>query len=122
MLMNEVRFAARPAIDAYGAGGFRIGGQAHAGPVLLLPRGVAHWAPAAPLGPACFAAVLAEAGQIDILLVGAGADVAPLPPATLAALEGAGLGVEVMATPAACRTFNVLLAEERRVAAALLPL
>ncbi len=121
MLMNEVRFATRPPIDGYGAGGFRIAGYAHMGGLLALPARVSAWAPAWPPTPACFADALAAAGEIDLLLVGTGADIAPLPSETLAALEAAGLGVEVMATPAACRTFNVLLAEERRVAAALLP-
>ena len=111
----------RPPIDGYGLGGFRIGGYAHQGGILLLPGRIADWTPADPPTPACFADVLAVAAEIDVLLVGTGPRIAPLPRETRAALEAAGLWPETMATAAACRTFNVLLAEERRVAAALLP-
>jgi len=99
---------------------FRIGGYLHAGGLLILPGRVAQWTPAWPLTEACFAEVLAAADGIDVLLVGMGADIAPLPRAVRAAIEAAGPGVDAMATPAACGAFNVLLAEERRVAAALL--
>lgn len=121
MKMHEVSFAGRPPIDGYGEGGFRIGGYAHRGGLLLLPRRIAEWTPADPLTADSFADFLAAADEIDILLVGTGARIAPIPAAVRAALEAGGLGVDVMATPAACRTYNVLLAEERRVAAALTP-
>lgn len=119
--MNEVRFAGRPPIDGYGAGGFRIGGYAHQGGLLLLPDRIGQWAPAQPPTADCFAPFIAAAGELDILLVGMGAEIAALPAAVRAAIEAAGVGVDVMATPAACRTYNVLLAEDRRVAAALNP-
>jgi len=67
------------------------------------------------------AAPLALAGRVDVLFVGMGDAIAPLSGALRAALEACGIGVEVMATPSACRTYNVLLAEGRRIAAALLP-
>jgi uncharacterized protein len=86
-----VHFAARPPIDGYGAGGFRIGGFIHPGGLLALPARVAAWSPADPMTPACFADALAAAGDIDILLVGMGADIAPLPAQTLAALDDATL-------------------------------
>ena len=101
MRMIEIDYEARPPIDAYGGGGFRIAAPAEA-------------------TPEAFAAVLAEAGEIDVLLVGMGPDIAPLPRAAREAFEAAALGVETMSTAAACRTFNVLLAEDRRVAAALI--
>jgi uncharacterized protein len=56
-----------------------------------------------------------------VLFVGTGAEIAHVPPAFRAALEAAGPGVEAMASPAACRTYNVLLSEGRRVGLALLP-
>jgi uncharacterized protein len=121
MKMNEVRFAVRPPIDGYGQGGFRIGGYAHRGGLLLLPGRIAEWSPGAALTLDSFAGVLEAADEIDILLVGMGARISALPTDVRAALEARGLGVDAMATPAACRTFNVLLAEERRVAAALKP-
>ena len=63
----------------------------------------------------------ALAGKIDVLFLGMGADIAHAPKAFRAELEAAGIGVEVMSSPAACRTYNVLLAEGRLIAAALLP-
>jgi uncharacterized protein len=119
--MTEVRFAAGTPIDGYGPGLFRIGGYQHMGGLLILPRRVAQWTPAWPLTAGCVADILAAATDIDIVLIGMGADIAPLPREVRAAIEAAGPGVDAMATPAACGAFNVLLAEERRVAAALLP-
>jgi uncharacterized protein len=56
-----------------------------------------------------------------VLFVGTGAEIAHIPPELRVALEDVGIGVEIMSSPAACRTYNVLLSEGRRVAAALLP-
>jgi uncharacterized protein len=117
----EVDFAGRGAlpIDGYGAGGFRLAGAVHRGPLALLPGGVAAWAGLPDLGP-----FLEHAGEFDLLIVGLGAAMGAPGEAFVAAhaeLEAAGPGVEPMATPAACRCYNVLLAEGRRVAAALMP-
>jgi uncharacterized protein len=107
-------------VDGYAPGGFRIAGAVWRGPVAILPAGAAAWAGLPDLAP-----FLARADAIDILLVGMGAAIS-LPDATFsrqrAVLEAAGIGVEIMATPPACRTYNVLLAEGRRVAAALMPI
>ena len=116
MRMNEVDFGATPPIDAYGPGFFRVTGEVHEGALAMMPDGPGAWAGLADVAP--FAA---RAAEIDVLLIGMGAEIAPLPHETRAALDAAGIGYEIMATPAACRTFNVLLAEGRRVAAALLP-
>lgn len=67
------------------------------------------------------AAPLALIGRIDVLLLGMGVDLSPVPREFRMALEAAGIGVEPMNSPAACRTYNVLLGEGRRIAAALLP-
>ncbi|MDF2233085.1 MTH938/NDUFAF3 family protein [Albimonas sp. CAU 1670] len=122
MRMIEIDYEARPPIDAYGGGGFRIAGEKRLGSLLHLPSGLAAWSVAAPAEttPEAFAAVLAEAGEIDVVLIGMGPDIAPLPRAAREAFEAAALGYETMSTAAACRTFNVLLAEDRRVAAALI--
>jgi uncharacterized protein len=56
----------------------------------------------------------------EIILLGSGARFRFLPPVTTKALAASGIGVETMDTPAACRTYNVLLAEGRKVAAALI--
>lgn len=117
MRLNEIRFASQPPIDSYGPGGFRIGGAWHEGSLRVLPGGVA--AIATPLEATALQPVLAEAAAIDVLLLGQGAEIRPLARPLRALLEEAGIGVEVMATPSACRTYNILLAEERRVGAIL---
>lgn len=119
MRMREVGFGEQRPVEGYGPGGFRIGADWYAGAVLLGPDGVE--AMADPLGPAAVARLVALAGRIDLVLVGTGAEIGALPAAFCRALEAAGLGVEAMATPPACRTYNVLLSESRRVAVLLRP-
>lgn len=109
-------------LDAYGAGGFRFGDMSHRGSVLCLPSAMRAWAPRLPaeVTPESLDALLAERERIEFVLFGTGRDPAPVPAAALAALRGAGLRVDAMATGPAARTYNVVLAEGRRVAAALL--
>ncbi len=118
MRTTEIDFEGRLPIDGYGPGGFRVAGAVHLGPLALLPEGVVDWAGLPDLAP-----FVERAADFDVLLVGTGSALA-MPdgfgPAR-AALEAAGPGAELMATPSACRTYNVLLAEGRRVAAALMP-
>lgn len=121
MRLEDVTFPGRPPIDGYGAGGFRIGGYAHRGGLMILPDRIGEWSPATPLGPEDFRPVIEVADGIDVLLVGMGAEIAAIPRPAREALEAAGVNADAMATPAACRTYNVLIAEERRVAALLLP-
>ena len=116
MRLNEISFTDAKPIEGYGPGFFRIGGEVIHGPVLAGPDGTLPWA-----GFEDDAALLALAGKIDVLFVGTGSEIAHLPVALKDSLEGAGLGVEVMASPAACRTYNVLLSEGRRIALALIP-
>lgn len=116
MRLNEITFRGTPPVDGYGPGFFRIGGQLFDGALALLPDGPAAWG-----GFADTAAIAARAGQIDVLLVGTGDGPAPLPAKFRTDIEAAGIGVEFMATASACRTYNILLAEGRRVAAVLLP-
>jgi uncharacterized protein len=112
----ETDFSGRLPVEGYGPGFFRVAGMVYRGPLALLPNGPLPWEGLHDLSP-----FVRSAGEIDLVLVGIGPDVAALPEAARAALEGAGLGVEVMTTGPACRTYNVLLGEERRVAAALMP-
>jgi uncharacterized protein len=116
MRLNEVVYDDARPIDGYGPGFFRIAGQVHEGAVTVMPSGIASWGGYADVEP-----LLAAAGALDVLFVGTGAEVAHVPPAFRTLLEEAGIGVEQMATPAACRTYNVLLSEGRRIGAALLP-
>lgn len=120
--IRAAHFPGRAPVDAYGNGGFRFAEMSHRGSILCLPSGIYGWEPAdhADLEAAHFERVLAEAGDIEILLLGTGTSLRPLPPALRRELREAGIAVEIMSTGAAARTFNVLLAEDRRVAAALI--
>ena len=116
MRINEITFTDAVPVEGYGPGFFRIGGEARPGPLLVTAAGVQPWA-----GLDDHDALLALADSADVLFVGMGAEIAHLPADLRARLDEAGLGVEVMASPAACRTYNVLLSEGRRVALAALP-
>lgn len=110
----------RQLIERYSAGGFRISGVIFAGPVLVFPERTVTWDnPAATIES--LAPVIADGG-IELVLVGLGRHGAPAAPALRAALKTHGLGIEAMDTGAACRTYNLLAGEDRRVAAALMPL
>jgi uncharacterized protein len=116
MRLNEIRYTNAVPIDGYGPGFFRVGGKVHQGPVLVFPSGISDWA-----GFDDTAAILDRAGDVDVVFVGTGAEIAHLPKTFRETLEQAGIGVEPMASPAAARTYNVLLSEGRRVAVALIP-
>ena len=116
MRLNEVQFDDSRPVDGYGPGFFRIGGAVFEGPVLAHGKGVVSWG-----GVSDTAQILAIRDEVDVVFVGTGAEIAHLPAAFRETLEQAGLGVEPMSSPAACRTYNVLLSEGRRVAIALLP-
>ena len=122
MELREARPEGRQLIQAYRAGGFTVGGVVRTGSVLILVDATLAWPPrrAGDLAEAHFAPLVAAAAGLDIVLLGTGAVFTPAPEGLLAALARAGLKVEPMATPAACRTYNLLVAEERRVAAALI--
>lgn len=109
-------------LDAFGAGGFRFAGMSHRGSILATPSGIRIWAVTsfAQVTLACLQPVLDEAETIDFLILGIGHDIAFLPPSLRDPFKAAGITVEAMATPAAARTYNVLVGEERRVAAALI--
>lgn len=112
----------RHLIDSYRAGGFRFAEMSHRGSILALPSGIIAWAVTTPdqLSEEAFAPVLAEADTIDLLLVGMGLDPAPLPDAVRWRLKDARIGIDVMQTGAAARTYNILVGENRKVAAALI--
>ncbi len=115
MRLNEIRYDGLKPVDGYGPGFFRIAGEVWEGPVVVLPTGVATWD-----GYADIEKITAAAELVDVVFVGTGAQVAHVPPVFRAAIEAAGIGVEAMTSPAACRTYNVLLSEGRRIALALL--
>ncbi len=116
MELTEIIYTDAVPIDGYGPGFFRVDGQVFKGAVLVTADTARLWE-----GLEDAAAILALAGQIDIVILGLGAEMPGLPTALIATLEQADIGVEVMASPNACRTYNVLLAEGRRIALAALP-
>jgi len=116
MQLNEIRFDEATPIDGYGPGFFRVGGQVIEGAVLVTESGAGPWG-----GVSDEATLLDLQDAVDVIFVGTGAEISHIPAALRARLEAAGMGVEIMNSPAACRTYNVLLSEGRRVAAALLP-
>lgn len=109
-------------IDAYGNGGFRFAEMSHRGSMLCLPSGMHAWPVTRPdeISLANLAPVFEAADQIDVLLVGLGNDIAGFSTETRAALRERGIIVEAIATGGAVRTYNILLGEERAVAAALI--
>jgi uncharacterized protein len=113
--------AGRPTIQSYGSDGFRVSGTLYNSPVYVFPGGVVEWRPEAPIGPEAFAIAIERRGEFDLLLIGCGARGDSLSVELPVSLRQRGLAAELMATGAACRTYNLLSAEGRRVAAALLP-
>jgi uncharacterized protein len=116
MELNEIKFTGQPPVDAYGPGFFRIAGQVVEGALMLTVDGVTQWAGLDDLQP-----LIDIANKADVVFIGMGADIAPLPKVIAAKLEEARVPFEVMNSASACRTYNVLLSEERRVALAVLP-
>lgn len=102
----------RKIITGYGGGGFKINHEFIEGSLLVFPGSVLAW------NGSDYSAVLESTG-IELLLIGTGTSLIPLDPAIRASLKAKGISADVMDTGAACRTFNVLLSEERRVAAAV---
>ncbi|RDJ27641.1 hypothetical protein DWF00_11965 [Bosea caraganae] len=112
----------RHQIDAFGAGGFRFAEMSHRGSILALPAGIQIWpiASFAKITIASLQPVLDAAEAIDFLLIGTGKDIVFIPAEWRERFREAGITIEGMATGAAARTYNVLVGEDRRVAAALI--
>lgn len=114
MQVTEISFSNALPVDGYGPGFFRVGGVVHHGPVLVTAQEARGWAEDSE-------ALAALAGQVDVILYGTGPEMTGAPAGLTAAVEAAGMGLEPMASPAACRAYNMLLAEGRRVALAAVP-
>ncbi|QCM09967.1 hypothetical protein CFBP6625_06115 [Agrobacterium tumefaciens] len=120
--IRPAHFPGRAPIDAYGNGGFRFAEMSHRGSLLLLPSGIYGWSPvdAKEFTLEHFDKVLAEAQDIEVLLIGTGDGMRVLPKELRAAFRDAGISVDPMSTGAAVRTYNIMLSESRAVAAALI--
>lgn len=114
--------ADRQVLEAYGDRGFRVSGRRLEGSLLVFPREVLSWPVSAmdELSPESLGPMIERAGEVEIMLLGAGASMAFVPATVRRHLKDHGIAVDVMDTGAACRTYNVLMAEDRRVAAALI--
>jgi uncharacterized protein len=121
--LHEAHFPRRAPISAYGRGGFRFADMSHRGALLCLPSGIYAWHAAPPSGAPLIAnleRVFLEADEIGVLLIGTGTDLVPVNAELRARCQEVAIVVETMATGAAVRTFNVLLADDRPVAAAFI--
>tara|TARA_R110000787_G_scaffold5372_15_gene19668 strand:+ start:813 stop:1166 length:354 start_codon:yes stop_codon:yes gene_type:complete len=114
--LNEIVFNDARPVEGYGPGFFRIGGQVIQGAVITAPSGIRTWA-----GFDDIDALEVLVNETDVIFIGTGAEIAHLPAGLRSRLEDAGVGVEAMSSPAAARTYNILLSEGRRVALAMLP-
>ncbi len=114
-------------IQSYAGGRFKISGELHDGPVIVMPAGTIKWDIKSStddlknLSIDDFQILTNQAAEIDVLLIGCGSSMQFCPPDLKKLLKDNGLPSDTMGTGAACRTYNVLMAEGRRVAAALLP-
>ena len=114
-------YPGQPPIDAYGNGGFRFAGMSHRGSLLLLPSGVYGWdVPFDSLNPGDFDAVFRERASVDLMLLGTGPAMARPPRAVIEVFAKSGIQLDYMATGFAVSTYNLLLGERRKVAAALI--
>jgi len=107
-------------IDAYGKGGFAFAGMSHRGSLLCLPDGIWAWEVTRPeqIDKYSLARVFAAANSIDTLIVGTGTEVWLAPQDLRAALRALRVTLDTMQTGPAIRTYNIMMGERRRVAAA----
>lgn len=112
----------RMMIDSYGPGRFQVRGQAFSGSRIVLPGTVLEWSveKAADLTLESLDAIRQAEPPLDILLLGTGARMELIPSTLRKEIRAAGISMDIMDTGAACRTFNVLMVEGRRAAAALI--
>ncbi len=116
MAPNSITYPEVVPIDGFGRGFFRIAGQVINGPVLVLPTHATPWG-----GYGETTEILRAKPDIDVLFIGTGAEISHLPEDFRNLLEEAGIGAEPMASASACRMYNILVSEGRRIACALLP-
>ena len=109
-------------IQNYSSSGFKISGKSYATSLIIFPDKVVEWSPPklSDLQPESFDAdALGDLQECDVILLGTGERMSFPPAEFRKQAKENGLHIESMDTGAACRTYNVLMAEGRRVAAAL---
>jgi uncharacterized protein len=119
---DDPHFPGRAPIDGYGQGGFRFAGMSHRGSLLIVPSGIYAWDVLTPqeITERSLARVFAEDEEIDLLMIGSGRGPMALPAAIKDRCKQASISVDLQPTGGATSTYNVLLDENRRVAAALI--
>ncbi|MBO6520954.1 MAG: Mth938-like domain-containing protein [Rhodospirillales bacterium] len=120
--INPVVPENRQLIQSYGDGRFKVTGEVYESSILIFPDRTEGWGVIAStdISVDSLDAIVARKDAVDILLVGCGPTFTAIPKGLRAGLKEHGIVLEWMDTGAACRTFNVLVAEERRVAAAII--
>jgi uncharacterized protein len=124
MRFSEADGSSGQLIDAYGKDGVLIGGRRFTRGLIVTPSRVEEgWGPAYPadLTVEHLDALIAIDPETRVIVLGTGATQVFPDPALYFAVIGRGVGFEVMDTGAACRTYNILVSEGRRVVAGLLP-
>jgi uncharacterized protein len=113
----------RQVINAYGDGGFRISGRHWTEPVLVFPGQTLSWdiPDITALTVASLEPTFSMEPAVELLLIGCGPNMAFINKALRAEIRARGPVIETLDTGAACRTYNLLMGEGRRVAAALIP-
>ena len=122
MSSDEPHLPRSAPIDAYGKGGFAFAEMSHRGSLLCLPDAIWAWEVTRPeqIDKYSLARVFAAANSIDTLIVGTGTDVWLAPADLRAALRALRVTLDTMQTGPAIRTYNIMMGERRRVAAALM--
>jgi uncharacterized protein len=114
--------AGRQMIDSYGGGRFTVSGAVHEGSIIVFPDRTLAW-PVADIADVTLGnlePILALRDIVEVVLLGCGAKLTQVTPGVRQQFRRFGLNIELMDTGAACRTYNVLAAEDRRVVAALI--
>ena len=113
--------ADRQVIQSYSPAGFKISGAMYQGAVIVFPDRTLCWNTESVHGLSVNDFTVFDKKEIDFLIVGCGEKAVRMEPPVIQALKTKGILLETMETGAACRTYNVLMAEGRRIAAALIP-
>lgn len=110
-------------INGYGEGYCVVSQQKYEHPVIVFPQHTLDWQPK-DVNELCaedFKAVIQQKEQVELLLIGLGKSHRPPSPSLRQAMQSHGIQIDIMTADAACRTYNVLLAEGRKLAVAVYP-
>ncbi len=122
--MNETQaikfLPSQHVIDGYGRGGFRFADMSHQGNLLSIPSGMSAWNVSSPFTKDDFVKTFAEFDLIDMFFLGCGTDIIPIAPSLRQMFKDHNIAFDPMPTAVAARTYNIVLAEGRRVACGLI--